>query len=124
MRIQARSLGSEVIGSSLDGQFRTAPPQDQPARVVFAATTGTEYDDQDAPEGGFRIFQSIVDLDTDFFVHTGDILYYDSVRVNLWSTIKTRTTERATHSPSAARRSSRQRADFARLRFRAQDTTT
>ena len=77
LRIQARSLGSEVIGSSLDGQFRTAPPPDQPARVVFAATTGTEYDDQDAPEGGFRIFQSIVDLDTDFFVHTGDILYYD-----------------------------------------------
>jgi alkaline phosphatase D len=77
LRIQARSLGSEVIGSSLDGQFRTAPPPDQPARIVFAATTGTEYDDQDAPEGGFRIFQSIVDLDTDFFVHTGDILYYD-----------------------------------------------
>ncbi len=77
LRIQARSLGSEEIGSSLDGQFRTAPPPDQPARVVFAATTGTEYDDQDAPEGGFRIFQSIVDLDTDFFVHTGDILYYD-----------------------------------------------
>ncbi len=77
LRIQARSLGTEDIASSLDGQFRTAPPPDQPARVVFAATTGTEYDDQDAPEGGFKIFQSIVDLDADFFVHTGDILYYD-----------------------------------------------
>lgn len=77
LRVEARPLGTEAVGSSLDGRFRTAPPPDQPARVVFAATTGTEYDDQDAPEGGFRLFRSIMDLGADFFVHTGDILYYD-----------------------------------------------
>ena len=78
LRVEARPLGNEAVGSSLDGRFRTAPPPDQPARVVFAATTGTAYVDQDAPEGGFRLFQSIMDLGADFFVHTGDILYYDA----------------------------------------------
>ena len=77
LRVEARLPGSEIVGSSLDGSFRTAPSPDQPARLVFAATTGTEYPDQDAPEGGFKIHQSIMDLGIDFFVHTGDILYYD-----------------------------------------------
>ncbi len=77
LRVEARRSESEIVGSSLDGRFRTAPSPDQPARLVFAATTGTEYPDQDAPGGGFRIHQSMMDLGVDFFVHTGDILYYD-----------------------------------------------
>ena len=81
--VEARALGSETLGSSLDGQFRTAPAPDQPARLVFAATTGTMYRDQDAPEGGFKIFQSIMDLNVDFFVHTGDILDYDNWAKNV-----------------------------------------
>ena len=42
-----------------------APAPDQPARVVFGSTTGTEYDDQDAVEGGFQIHQSMIDLNID-----------------------------------------------------------
>ena len=83
LRVEARPLGAEAVGSLLDGQFHTAPPSDQPARVVFTATTGTMYRDQDAPEGGFKIFQSIMDLGADFFVHTGDILYYDAWAKNV-----------------------------------------
>jgi alkaline phosphatase D len=83
LRVEARPPGNEAIGSTLDGRFHTAPPSDQPARVVFAATTGTDYEDQDAPEGGFRIFQSVMDLGADFFVHTGDILYYDTWAKNV-----------------------------------------
>ena len=83
LRIEGRHTGSETIGSSLDGHFRTAPTPDQPARVVFGSTTGTEYDDQDAIEGGFQIHQSMIDLNVDFFVHTGDILYYDAWAKNV-----------------------------------------
>ena len=83
LRVEARPPSGEIIGSSLDGQFRTAPSSDEPARLVFAATTGTAYPDQDAPEGGFKIFQSIMDLNVDFFVHTGDILYYDRWAKNI-----------------------------------------
>jgi len=53
LQVEGRPIGSEAVGSSLDGRLRTAPSPDQPARVVFGSTTGTEYDDQDAPEGGF-----------------------------------------------------------------------
>ncbi len=83
LQVEARQLGSTKIGSSLDGHFRTAPPPDEPARVVFAATTGQAYPDQDAPGGGYKIYPAILELEPSFFVHTGDILYYDQWAKNL-----------------------------------------
>lgn len=77
LRIEGRALGSRAVGSSIVGEFGTAPEPDQPARVVFGSVTGTEHDDQDAPGGGFQIHTTMMDMDVDFFVHTGDILYYD-----------------------------------------------
>lgn len=77
LRTEARYAGSDIIGSSLDGRLRTAPPPDEPVRVVFAATTGQAYQDQDAPGGGYKMYPAIQELEADFFVHTGDILYYD-----------------------------------------------
>lgn len=77
LRVEARQIGGEPIGSVLSGRFRTAPPPDEPARVVFAATTGQAYPDQDAPGGGYKMYPAILELEPDFFVHTGDILYYD-----------------------------------------------
>jgi len=40
-------------------------------------TTGQAYPDQDAPGGGFKMYPSILELAPSFFVHTGDIVYYD-----------------------------------------------
>ena len=40
-------------------------------------TTGTRYPHQDAPGGDFKMYDSMLKLDPDLFVHTGDILYYD-----------------------------------------------
>ncbi|NNC66239.1 MAG: alkaline phosphatase [Gammaproteobacteria bacterium] len=74
--VEARPIGGEAATSTLEGSFRTAPSPDVPARVVFTSVTGTDYEDQDSPEGGFRIHQAMMDLETDFFVHTGDIIYY------------------------------------------------
>ena len=83
LRTEGRLIGDNTIGSSLDGSFRTAPPPDKPARVVFASTTGTDYEDQDTPEGGFQIHRTMLDMNVDFFVHTGDILYYDEYAKNI-----------------------------------------
>ena len=83
LRAEGRLTGGDTISSSLDGRFRTAPPPDQPARIVFASTTGTDYEDQDTPEGGFQIHRTMLDMDVDFFVHTGDILYYDEYAKNV-----------------------------------------
>jgi alkaline phosphatase D len=83
IKIEARQTGSETISSTLEGSFHTAPPADVPTRVVFASTTGQDYEDQDAPGGGFRMYPAIVDLEADFFVHTGDIIYYDAWAKNI-----------------------------------------
>lgn len=78
LRVEARSLNSETVGSMLEGRFSTAPAPDEPARVVFAVTTGQAYPDQDAENGGFKMYPSILELEPSFFVHTGDIVYYDA----------------------------------------------
>ena len=66
-------------GQSVNGKFRTAPVPGEPARVVFTVTTGTAYPDQDAPGGGYKMYAQMLKLDPSFFVHTGDILYYDQL---------------------------------------------
>ncbi|MBT5830373.1 MAG: alkaline phosphatase, partial [Candidatus Latescibacteria bacterium] len=62
---------------------RTAPSVDQSERVVFHVTTGQAYGDQDAEGGGYRIYPAMLKRDPDFFVHTGDILYYDGAAKTL-----------------------------------------
>ena len=52
---------------------------DDPARVVFAVSTGQGYPSQDMPGGGYKIYPEILKLDPNFFVHTGDIVYYDGL---------------------------------------------
>jgi alkaline phosphatase D len=75
VRVESRSIDG-APGATLTGRFRTAPKADQARRVVFTASTGFAYDDQDSPDG-FKIYRAISKLDPDFFVHTGDIVYYD-----------------------------------------------
>jgi len=65
-------------GNIVEGQFRTAPDLDQQSRVLFTVTTGQAYNDMDCPDG-FKMYASMLNLDPDFFVHTGDILYYDKL---------------------------------------------
>ena len=75
--VEARKGPDGKYGSIVSGRFRTAPAADVPARVVFTVSTGQAYIDQDAPRGGYRIYGQMLGIDPDFFVHTGDIMYYD-----------------------------------------------
>ena len=61
---------------TLTGTFRTAPAADTVAPVTFTVTTGQRYPDLDS-KNGFKIYGVMQEMDPDFFVHTGDILYYD-----------------------------------------------
>ena len=72
------STNGKKISASLEGKFKTAPPADVPAEVNFIVTTGTSYGDVDS-EMGYKFYPSSLKLDPDFFVHTGDILYYDGM---------------------------------------------
>ena len=60
----------------LSGAFRTAPAAETVAPVTFTVVTGQAYPDRDAPDG-YKIYPQMQKLQPDFFVHTGDILYYD-----------------------------------------------
>ncbi len=83
LRVEGRAAGSAAASSTIEGRFGTAPAPDQPARVVFGAVTGTDYEDQDAPDGGFQIHHAMMDMGVDFFIHTGDIIYYDAYAKNI-----------------------------------------
>ena len=77
IEVEARPAGGDAISSTLTGGFKTAPAAEDEARVVFTVTTGTSYNDKDAPEGGYKMYGQMLKLDPSFFVHTGDIIYYD-----------------------------------------------
>jgi len=83
IRVISRYPDSKAIGESLTGKFRTATPPGETAEVLFTVTTGQAYLDQDAPGGGFKIYDQMLKLNPDFFVHTGDIVYYDEYAKNL-----------------------------------------
>ena len=63
---------------TLLGTFRTAPTADVEAPVTFTVVTGQRYPDRDF-DGGFKSYGQMLNLSPNFFVHTGDILYYDQL---------------------------------------------
>ncbi|MFT5465659.1 MAG: alkaline phosphatase D [Verrucomicrobiales bacterium] len=77
MKVQTRSA---TAGSTLEGGFKTAPAaDDEDSKVVFTVSTGQAFWDQDIEDFGFQIYPTMLaKTRPDFFVHTGDIVYYDS----------------------------------------------
>lgn len=82
LKAVSRYPNSTTIGETLQGKFKTAPEANVSCEVLFAVSTGQAFGDQDAPEGGYKIYDAMLRLDIDFFVHTGDILYYDNLAKN------------------------------------------
>lgn len=76
--VEAAPSKKGKVSASIEGKFVTAPPVDAPADVNFIVTTGTSYPDVDS-ETGYKLYPSSLKLDPDFFVHTGDIVYYDGL---------------------------------------------
>lgn len=79
LAVESRAARNDKVSRSLDGEFRTAPAEDAIRPVTFTVSTGQAYPDQDAPDGGFKIYDAMRKLDPNFFVHTGDIVYYDDL---------------------------------------------
>jgi alkaline phosphatase D len=75
--VETRGIDGKA-GQTLTGKFKTAPMKANAARVVFTVSTGQMFAHQDRPDG-FEIYPSMLKLNPDFFVHTGDILYYDAL---------------------------------------------
>ena len=79
MSVESRK-GSDA-GVTLEGAFRTAPSADQTRRVVFTVTTGQAFNDRDGANG-YNIYEPMLELKPSFFVHTGDVVYYDRLAKN------------------------------------------
>jgi alkaline phosphatase D len=74
LSVEGRDGNSNCI---LDGQFRTAPTASQAKDIRFVVTTCGDYPRRDDPKNGHKIYPQMLALDPDFFVHTGDIEYFD-----------------------------------------------
>jgi len=83
IRAESRERAGGKKGHTVGGGFRTAPRADQSQRVIFTVSTGQAYPDQDAVGGGYKIYSAMLKLDPSFFVHTGDIIYYDKLAKTL-----------------------------------------
>jgi len=83
VKVETRRADNRALGCATYGKFRTAPKPDVPSRVLFMVSTGQEYNHLDMTHLGFRIYPAIYAMDPDFFVHTGDIVYYDHLAKSL-----------------------------------------
>jgi alkaline phosphatase D len=75
--LQARQAGRDEITASISGSFRTPPPSDSTAASDFAIVTCQDYPRRDDSIYGHKIYKSMLKPFPDFFIHTGDIEYYD-----------------------------------------------
>ncbi|NNE92818.1 MAG: alkaline phosphatase [Verrucomicrobiales bacterium] len=76
---QSRATDPEKIGQEIKGGFFTAPKADDDSKIVeFAVSTGQAFWDRNSDDG-FVIYDTLLEKhpELDFFVHTGDIVYYD-----------------------------------------------
>lgn len=76
VKVESRAAGGGAKSETSSGMFKTAPAPDEAARVVFTVSTGQMFGDKDGKDG-FQIYPTMRKLDPSFFVHTGDIVYYD-----------------------------------------------
>jgi alkaline phosphatase D len=79
--VQSRNLHDHKAGSKYSGGFTTAPTTTSTSRISFTVSTGQRFTDKDLDEG-FKIYASMQSLSPNFFVHTGDIIYYDELAKN------------------------------------------
>ena len=75
VRVESRSAKGKA-GQTIRGKFRTAPAPEMIAPIKFVVTSCQDYPRRDTPQG-HQIYPNMLNLDPDFFIHTGDIEYYD-----------------------------------------------
>ena len=65
-----------AISATVESRFTTAPAKVDPSEIVFTVVSCTRWKNLDHPDGN-EIYPVMAALDPDFFVHTGDAVYYD-----------------------------------------------
>lgn len=77
--VEARKNKSSRTPYVVNSTFTTAQEKDKSQKVTLAVTTCTGYLSRDAGDNGHHIYASMLKMNPDFFVHAGDIIYYDQM---------------------------------------------
>lgn len=76
VEIEARKDSKSKVSDKVEGSFRTPAEKNIEKEVEFCVVTCHDYWRKDTI-GGHKIYESMLNLFPDFYVHTGDIEYYD-----------------------------------------------
>jgi alkaline phosphatase D len=79
LQLDARADATAAISDSVNGRFRTAPAVNADGSIRFIVSTCQAIRSIDSGAKGHVAYREMLDFKPDFFVHTGDILYYDKV---------------------------------------------
>ncbi len=75
--VRARASGRDEATAGVSGQFQTAPDPSDDRPIRFIVTTCQAVRSIDSGAAGHHTYQQMLAFDPHFFVHTGDIVYYD-----------------------------------------------
>ena len=76
VEIEARMNKKSMVSDKITGAFRTPPTADKEEDIDFCVVTCHDFIRKDTAVG-HKIYRAMMDLHPDFYVHTGDIEYYD-----------------------------------------------
>ena len=76
LTLEASGASGGKISALIETHFTTAPAEEHPSPVSFVVVTGSRWKTMDHPDG-HNIYVHMKALNPSFFVHTGDIVYYD-----------------------------------------------
>lgn len=77
VRLFARKNGESQLSDSIKGVFVTPPPPNISNELNFCIVTCHDYPRRDDSKNGHKIYRTMLNLYPDFYVHTGDVEYYD-----------------------------------------------
>lgn len=77
VEIHARKNGGSELTDQVNGSFRTPPDSVTNKDLNFCIVTCHDYPRRDDSINGHKIYRAMLQLFPDFFVHTGDVEYYD-----------------------------------------------
>ncbi len=76
VEIEARKDSQSKISDKVEGAFRTPPAANAEEEIEFCIVTCHDYWRKDTTDG-HKIYDAMLKMFPDFYVHTGDIEYYD-----------------------------------------------
>ena len=76
VEIEARMDEDSKVSDKIEGAFRTPPEANKEENIEFCIVTCHDYWRKDTTDG-HKIYRAMMDMFPDFYVHTGDIEYYD-----------------------------------------------